>query len=160
MCPAAATLSLTSWVALNLSRVPTLLKTKSATALYTSQSSHLPDYDTYPFLQLFRSEQARQLREHDRSTSATNRGGFLLRTAASKLIWLSFSSTGGRQDRSADEHRRATDFSSDLRRQVLHFIQDHQLLLYRTYSCVLWRVVLLVTLMAFHGSRDGSDTRS
>ncbi|KAL1424989.1 hypothetical protein MTO96_019569 [Rhipicephalus appendiculatus] len=161
MSPSAATLSRISLVALCSARLPTPRTTKTTPAPYTRQFSDLPDYDTYRFVERLRSEQARQLRERDGSTNATSRARFLPRIRPSKPIWLSFSGRGGRQDRAAGERRRAADdSSSDIRRQVLQFIQDHQLILYIACSCLLTGVVLLVTLMAFHGSRGGLDTRS
>ncbi|KAH8023287.1 hypothetical protein HPB51_011730 [Rhipicephalus microplus] len=161
MPPAVATLSLISLVALSLARAPTPRTTKTTPAPYTRQFSDLPDYDTYRFVERLRSEQARQQRERDGSTSATSRARFLPRIRVSKPVWLSFSGRGGRQDRAASDRRRAADDSSlDLRRQVLQFIQDHQIILYIACSCVLTGVVLLVTLMAFHTIRGGSGARS
>ncbi|KAL3179765.1 hypothetical protein MRX96_037750 [Rhipicephalus microplus] len=88
MPPAVATLSLISLVALSLARAPTPRTTKTTPAPYTRQFSDLPDYDTYRFVERLRSEQARQQRERDGSTSATSRARFLPRIRVSKPIIL------------------------------------------------------------------------
>ncbi|KAH7944816.1 hypothetical protein HPB49_000757 [Dermacentor silvarum] len=161
MFPVVAMLSLIYLVALSSARAPSPRTLRTTMAPFTRQFSDLPDYDTYRFVERLRSEQARQLRAGGGRTNVTSRGLLLPRMRPKKPIWLLLGGRSGRQDRGADDHRRAADdSSSDIRLQVLQFMQDHQLIFYIACSCVLTGVVLLVTLMVLYGGRRGSDARS
>ncbi|KAK8756192.1 hypothetical protein V5799_001109 [Amblyomma americanum] len=139
--------------------VPTLLPllclvaaarpTEKTLAHFARQFSDLPDYDTYRYVERVRSEQARRLRADDGSNSSSRKPSLPVRWPR-KPSWLSIGGDSG--------HRHSS--GPDYARQLLRFMQDHQVIFYIACTSVLTGVVLLVTLMALHSVRHGSSWRT
>lgn len=123
--------------------------TEKRLALFTRQFSDLPDYDTYRYVERVRSEQAQRLRADD-GGNASSRKLSLPAAWPRKPSWLAIGGDSGPGDAPGPDYVR----------QLLQFMQDHQLIFYMACSSVLTGVVLLVTLMALYGARHGSSWRT